>query len=85
MADLKHSIRLRNSKDSVLEVRLEPFGELHLVEAGKVICIDIAGPAGIPPDDMLEIEAGKDYVTVWGWPQSNSVISHAMTPLPCLP
>jgi len=62
-----YSIRLHNSRKSPLNLYLEPWGEIHKLNPGKMIRIDVAGPAGTAPDNMLEVESKEDSLTVWGW------------------
>jgi hypothetical protein len=61
------SIRLRNSRKFSVNLYLEPWGEAYKLGADKQVQVDAKGPVGVAPNNMLEIESGEDYVTVWGW------------------
>ena len=46
---------------------LEPWGEVYLLEPNRKVRVDAVGPVGVPPNNMLEIEARDDGITVWRW------------------
>ena len=67
------SLRLRNSRKSSVNLYLEPWGEIYKLGAEKQVQVDAKGPQGIAPNNMLEIESGDDFITVWGWGGSTVV------------
>jgi hypothetical protein len=68
------SFRLRNSRKHRLNIYLEPWGEIHVLEPNKMVRIDAASLVSAAPDNMLEIESNDDSVTVWGWGGSSVTV-----------
>jgi hypothetical protein len=66
LSDENFSIRLSNTRKHRINLYLEPWGEVYLLEPTKKLRVDVVGPTGIPPNDMLEIESNDDGITVWG-------------------
>jgi hypothetical protein len=50
-----------------MKIWLEPWGELHLLEPGKQLKVDVRGPLGRAPNDALEIHSNEEGITLWGW------------------
>jgi hypothetical protein len=67
MSEQDFSFRLKNARESRVKVWVEPWGELHLLEPGKQLKIEVRGPIGTPPNDALEIHASEESITLWGW------------------
>jgi hypothetical protein len=76
MSEQNYSIRLRNSRKQRLGLHLEPWGELHMLESGKTLCLEATGPVGSVPNDMLEIESHDDGITVFGWGGSGVTVRY---------
>ena len=74
MIDQNFSLRLSNTGKHLINVYLEPWGEVHLLEPNTKLQVDAAGPIGVSPDDILEIVARDDSITVWGWVGSRVTI-----------
>ena len=67
MSDQNFSIRLSNTRTHRINLYLEPWGEVYLLESSKKLRVDVVGPIGVAPNNLLEIESGDDSITVWGW------------------
>jgi hypothetical protein len=59
------SIGLRNARKERINVYLEPWGEVHVLEPGNWVRLDATGPAVTPSSNLLEIHSGDDDITVW--------------------
>jgi hypothetical protein len=67
LSDQNFSIRLSNTRKHRINVYLEPWGEVYLLDPNKKLRVDAVGPIGVSPNNMLEIESRDDGITVWGW------------------
>jgi len=67
LSDQNFSIRLSNTRKHRINVYLEPWGEVYLLEPNKKLRVDAVGPIGVSPNNLLEIESRDDGITVWGW------------------
>ena len=74
MSEQNLSFRLSNSRKHRLNIYVEPWGEIYVLEPNKMLRIDAAGPVGAAPDNMLEIESNDDSITVWGWGGSSVTV-----------
>src|SRR5688572_28180344 len=63
---------LRNRRKRDITLRLEPWGESHVMPAGSTFQVVARGPAG----DTLEVKWDVDSVTVFGWPGSVVAVRH---------
>jgi hypothetical protein len=75
MSEQDFSFRLQNARQSRLKVFLEPWGELHLIEPGKQLKIEVRGPIGSVPNNALEIHASEESITLWGWSGSGITVN----------
>jgi hypothetical protein len=74
MSEQDFNFRLRNSRKSRLNVYLEPWREVHVLEPSKDLQVVARGPAGATPNNMLEIESKDNGIVLWGWSGSNLTI-----------
>ena len=75
MSEQEFSFRIQNTRASRLKVWVEPLGELHLLDPGEKLKVEVRGPRGIAPNDALEIHANEESVTLWEWSTANITVS----------
>jgi hypothetical protein len=71
MSEQDFSFRIQNTRASRLKIWLEPLGELHLLEPGKKLKVEVRGAFGQAPNDALEIHANEEGITLWEWSGSS--------------
>jgi hypothetical protein len=86
------TVKLHNTRDRQLLLRLEPWGEQAFIGPGQSIQVTATGPEPLPNESGIEVEDGIDEFVVYGWPgctisvtSKNVTIAGSAIPVPETP
>src|SRR5436309_2992677 len=73
-------LTVRNPRPTTVQFVLEPWGELYDLPPHAAFLVAAEGPDGAPA--CLVLDAGPDYLTVWGWEGATVRLYHGDRELP---